>query len=96
MHAAVSASSPLSSTVVRLDSAVVELGPSYCVNETVTLTAKIDYVEDLAAFEFEIVWNTSYLEYVEHLLKTPVEVYPDGVLHEPVLIVIDSVNATEG
>ena len=92
----VSAPSPLTETVVRFDPAIVELGPDYCVGENFTLTAKIDNVEDLYGFEFKIVWNTTYLEYVEHVLNFPVEIYPDGVLHEPIMVVINEVNAPEG
>jgi len=96
MHSTVSAPSPSSSTVVRFDPATIELGPDYCVGENFTLTAKIDNVEDLYGFDFKIVWNTTYLEYAEHLLKLPVEIYPDGVLHEPIMVVVNDVNASEG
>ena len=92
IHPTVSAPSP----VVRLEPATVELGPTYCVNDTFTLKAQIDDVSDLAQFGFIISWNTTYLEYVDHVLKTPVEVYPDGVLHEPVWVAVDVINATEG
>ena len=91
-----SAPSTLSSPVVRFDPATVELGPDYCVNDTFTLEAKIDDVARLVQFSFEIVWNTTYLEYVDHVLKAPVEIYADGVLHEPVIIVIDAVNDSIG
>jgi len=91
-----SAPSTLSSPVVRFDPATVELGPHYCVNETFTLEARIENVVDLAGFGFRIVWNTTYFEYVDHILMAPVEVYPAGVLHAPILIIDDTVNATEG
>jgi len=85
-----------SSTVIRFDPAIVELGPNYCVDETFTLEARIDDVINLAQFCFEIVWNTTYFDYVNHVLKAPVEVYADGVLHEPIYIIVDSVNSTSG
>ncbi len=82
--------------VVRLEPATVIVGPDYCVGEIFTLTARIDDVEDLYGAELKIEWNTTYLEYVDHVAKVPVEVYSDGVLHEPILIVYDTVNSTIG
>jgi len=92
----VSAPSPSASTVVRFDPAAIELGPEYCVGETFTLAAKIDDVEYLTGVGIQIKWNTTYLEYVEHILKIPVEDYADGVLHEPILFIADTVNAVQG
>jgi hypothetical protein len=37
-------------------------------------------------------WNTTYLIYVSHTPKIPVETYPDGVLHEPIIFLKDEVN----
>jgi hypothetical protein len=94
--AAVLAAAPLASTVVRFDPAMIAFGPDYCVNDTLTLTARIDDVEDLWAFDLFTEWNTTYLEYVDHIAKVPVEAYTDGLLHEPVLLIKDDVNASEG
>ena len=38
---------PIANTVVRLEPAIIELGPEYCIDETFTLAAKIDNVEYL-------------------------------------------------
>jgi len=95
-HSTVSAPSPLASTVLRLDPATVELGPANCVNETFTLIARINDVEDLAGFELCIGWNTTYIDYIEHIVKVPVETFPDGLLHGDILCVQDEVNASEG
>jgi len=92
----VSAPSPLLETVVRLDPAIIELGPDNCINDTFTLKARVDNVEDLTCFALHIVWNTSYLEYVDHIVKVPVETYPDGLLHGDILWVQNEVNASEG
>lgn len=91
-----SAPSPLLETVIRFDPATVELGPSYCVGENFTIKARIENVEDLCGFVLKIGWNTSYLDYVNHIVKVPVETYPDGVIHEPSWIAADIVNVTEG
>jgi len=96
IYPTVSTSLPLTSHVVRFDPATVELGPDYSVNETFTLKAKIDNFEDLAAFALAINWNTTYLDYVDHVAKIPVEVYSDGILHDPILIVQNDVNVSEG
>ena len=92
----VSTPSTLTETVVRFDPAIVELGPDYCVGENFTLTAKIDNFYDLGAIDLMLEWNTTFLDYVDHITKTPVEVYPDGVLHEPIIIFNDDVNASRG
>ena len=85
-----------SPTIVRSDPATVELGPNYCVDETFILEARIDDVTNLAQFSFHIVWNTTYFDYVNHMIKAPVEAYADGVLHEPIYTIIDLANATSG
>jgi hypothetical protein len=41
-------------------------------------------------------WNTTFIEYVNHTVKIPVETYPDGFLHEPVMFIFDDVNTTDG
>ena len=40
--------------------------------------------------------NPSVLQYVNHTITVPVEEYPEGVLHQPVLLLKDFVNITEG
>lgn len=79
-------------TVVRFDPAMVALN----LGDTFTVSARIDDVADLYGFVFEIEWNTTLLDYVDHVAKVPVERYSDGVLHGPVLVVRDTVNATGG
>jgi len=96
MHAAVSAPSPLATPILRFDPAAIELGPANCINNTFALKAKIENVEDLGSIGLRVEWNTTYFDYVDHIIKAPVEVYPDGVLHEPMLIVADIVDATGG
>lgn len=83
-------------TVVRFDPATVIVGPDYCMGEIFPLLVRIDDVEDLYGIWLRIEWNTSYLEFVNHVVKIPVETYPEGVLHEPFFVVMDRVNATGG
>ena len=84
------------STVVRFDPAEVVLGPELYVGEVFTVEARVDDVEDFSGFDFLVVWNSTYFEYVEHTVKVPVETYPDGLMHEPILLVKDEVNGSEG
>lgn len=85
-------------TVVRLDPATVVFGAlaDYCIGETFTLTARIDDVDDLYGFGFKIEWNITYLDYVSHVAKVPVETFPDGLLHDRVAVVRNEANATKG
>jgi len=92
----VSAPSPLASTTLRLDPATIELGPECCIGETFTLAAKIDNVEYLTGVGIQIKWNTTYIEHVSHIITIPVENYPEGVLHEPILSGADKVDNTKG
>jgi len=41
-------------------------------------------------------WSVASLEYIKHEVKVPVEVYYDGVLHEPFLEVKNEVNEING
>jgi hypothetical protein len=79
-------------TIVRLvpETSVVST------RETFTISARIEDVDDLYAFDFEIEWNSTLFEYVDHVAKTPVSTYPDGVLYEQVIIIFDDVNASSG
>lgn len=83
-------------TETKLDPSLVELGPEYCIGETFTISSKIYDVSNLAGIGLAIEWNTTYLNYVEHIMKIPVETHPDGVLHEPILIVADTANPIAG
>jgi hypothetical protein len=83
-------------TVVRFEPATIIVGPDYCMGEIFTLTVRIDSVEDLYGFQLRIEWNTTYLEYVAHVAKIPVETYSDGVLHEPLILVTDVFNPIIG
>ena len=61
-------------------------------NETITIRVKVRNVTDLYGIEVQFCWNPSILKYVSHTVKAPVETYPDGILHSPVIIVKDQVD----
>jgi len=47
-------------------------------------------------FHINLSWNPSALQYVGHLVSSPVEDYPGGVLYGPILELEDVVNSTAG
>jgi PKD repeat protein len=51
---------------------------------------------NLYALDIKLVWDPAVLEYVSHNVTIPVENYTEGVLHEPITILRDKVNQTEG
>jgi hypothetical protein len=51
---------------------------------------------NMYGFQVRFSWNPVALEYVEHVVKTPVENYPDGVLHGPLFVVQSDLNKTAG
>jgi len=61
-----------------------------------TIKVKIQNVTNLYDLDIQMSWNASILNYTSHTVKIPVEDYPDGVLHEPVLLIKDKVNQTAG
>lgn len=64
-----------------------ELGP-YVAGQ-----ARYNYsLGNLYAFDINFTWNTGRLSYVSHSNRVGVETYPDGVLHEPVYPVEETVN----
>jgi len=81
--------------VLWLEPAEIIFGPDYCVGETFTVACKIDH-NNLHSFGLTLAWNTTYLEYVDHVMTVPVEEYPGGIMYGPVLIVADVVNEAQG
>lgn len=47
-------------------------------------------------FDVTLTWNPEALEYVTHSVRTPIEDYPEGVLHGPILEMQDEINSTAG
>ncbi len=68
------------------------------VGETFTVAVVVYNLvgKNLYGFDIKLRWDTSSLEYISHEAKVPVEVYADGVLHEPLLEVKNEVNVIEG
>jgi len=83
------------STVVKVDPPLIEYY-SDAVGEEFTVAVKIINVTNLYGFDIRFRWNTTFLDYVNHSVRIPIDTYPDGVLWDPVLEVKNEVNATTG
>ncbi|MCW3987884.1 MAG: C25 family cysteine peptidase [Candidatus Bathyarchaeota archaeon] len=89
---------------VKVVPETIELGPEMVVGKTFTVAVVVENVSDLAAFNIQFSWNTTYLEYVNHTATIPVEDFLDpippspyaGILHDPPLRLKDEVNVTAG
>jgi len=66
------------------------------VGETFTVDIVVADVADLYGVGITFQWDPSILEYVSHTAKIPVETYPDGILHEPGITIMDTADPTAG
>jgi len=86
-----------SSTTFQVDPSLVVLGETGSVVGTLfTVNITVSDAASLEGVDLLLSWNTTYLDYWSHQPKFPVETYPDGVLHEPIIFVKDEVNAIAG
>lgn len=87
---------------IRTSTPVVYVDPSNITDHTLaplknfTIELKCSNITDLYGFDIRLSWNTSILNYTGHIVKIPVEDYPDGILHKPVIIINNQVNTTAG
>ncbi|MCK4477096.1 PKD domain-containing protein [Candidatus Bathyarchaeota archaeon] len=84
---------------ISSNSTFVNVTPDYItanLNQNFTIDVIISNVSDLSGFDIQFSWDPSLLEYVSHVAKVPVETYPDGVLCQPILPLMDDVDATAG
>lgn len=51
---------------------------------------------NMYGFNITLTWNPEALDYVAHSVKTPIEDYPDGVLHGSIWEIQDEINSTAG
>jgi hypothetical protein len=68
------------------------------VDDVFTVTVAVSNLagKDLYGFDISFEWNTNALEYVSHEAKVPVETYAGGVLHQPVLEILNKVSTADG
>lgn len=81
-----------SSTTVYVDPPEV----TYPRMNNFSISVKIRDVDGLYGLQMEFSWDSLLLEYINHTVHIPVENHPDGVLHESVSSVEDTVNETAG
>ncbi len=86
--------SPPSPTIVRVIPEISQFEPSYVVGQNLTVTVAIENTYDLYGFDLQFAWNNTYLEYLSHTKMVPVESFPGGVLHPPIIPVKDVVSET--
>jgi len=79
-----------STTIVYVDPAYV----SEPVGAAFTVAVKISEVTRLYGFDVQFGWDPAILNYLDHVVKVPVEDYPDGVLHDPTMKLKDVVDET--
>jgi len=77
--------------LVTMDPALIEYN-HYAAGENLTIAVRIEDVKNLYGIDIMIGWNTTWIEYTSHVVKIPVESYPDGVLHPPYMLVKNEVN----
>ena len=89
----------LNPQLVAINGTVVSVTPEHVtssLNGNFTIAVVISNVSNLYGFEIQLHWNPAVLEYVSHVATTPVETYPNGVLHDPVIRFKNEVNASTG
>ena len=81
----------------QVEPALIVLGETGNVDGTlITVNVTVSDAVSLVGLDIDFSWNTTYLNYVSHTSKIPVETYPDGVLHEPIIVMKDTVDTFAG
>jgi len=77
-----------------------EFGPENATGQEFIIEAYVKNVTDFYGLDLQFEWDPTYLLYLNHTAKIPVETYPDGILHQPGMYVGclpgGNVNATAG
>ncbi|MCS7125042.1 MAG: cohesin domain-containing protein [Candidatus Bathyarchaeota archaeon] len=79
-------------TVVRVEPSTINLPPG----SNFVIKVKVENVVNLYGLDIKLRWDPSILGYVRRVVKIPVENYPDGILHEPIMRVKDTVDQNAG
>jgi hypothetical protein len=83
---------PPSGTNVHVDPESVVVG----VDQEFTVKIEVTAVENLYGLDIKLEWDPQFLACVSHTVLIPVENSTNGILHEPVIMLKDSVNQTAG
>lgn len=89
---------------VRVLPEIVDLGIGYVIGEEFRIAVVFEEISNVGGFDVQFSWNTTYLDYVDHILTAPFEDYPDpqspspygGILHPPPLPLRDDVDSDNG
>jgi len=81
--------------VIRVEPSLIEYHEN-AVGREFTVSIKIVNVTDLYGLDIKLRWNTTTLEYVSHAVLVPINTYSEGVLYDPTLSLINTVNQTAG
>jgi len=84
------ADATLTPTVYVTPSSIKGITPS----NNFTIKVNVANVTNLYGLDVEFTWNPNVTKYASHNVHIPVETYPDGVMHKPVLPVEDQVDET--
>jgi hypothetical protein len=57
-----------------------------------TIKVKIANVTNLYGLDLQFTWEPTIIKYVSHTAHIPVETYPDGVMHNPIIPIVDQVD----
>jgi hypothetical protein len=64
--------------------------------QTFTIEVKVANITDFYGIDIQFKWDPTILEYVSHTAKIPVDTYPDGILHQPGITIMDTADPTAG
>jgi thermitase len=72
------------------------VGATFTISVEIFNLTDADLHGNLYGFDIEFTWDPNVLEYVSHTVTVPVEDNPGGILHEPILEIVDVVSQTGG
>lgn len=65
-------------------------------SQTFIIEVKIANVTNLYGVDIQFSWDPTILDYVSHTAKIPVDDFPDGILHEPGILIKNDEDAAAG
>jgi PKD repeat protein len=81
------------------DPAVVYVSPqttNIMVGDTFSVDVNVADVADLTGIELLLRWDNTLVEYISHSMTMPVETYPGGILHGPILVAVNEASQSQG
>jgi hypothetical protein len=84
---------------VGYDPALIYVDPqttTAMLGDSFSIDINIADVSNLAGIELRLHWDNSFAEYLGHTVKAPIETYPEGILHQPVLFGANYASQSEG